>query len=48
MSDEMLRMLTWVGLGVGAVVVTMFLEVLLRTLTNRHGDVPDTQMLSRN
>jgi len=36
MSDELLRPLSWVGLGVGIVAVFMVLEVLLRTLFTRY------------
>jgi hypothetical protein len=35
MSDT----LTWVGLAVGVAVVTMFVEVLLRNLANRRGEM---------
>jgi hypothetical protein len=37
MSDDVIRVLLWVGLGVGIVAVFMVLEVLLRTLFNRYG-----------
>ena len=37
MSDETLRALTWVGVGVGIVVVFMVLEFVFRMLTNRYG-----------
>lgn len=37
MTTEIIRSLTWVGMGVGLVLVVTTLELILRTLTNRFG-----------
>ena len=39
---------TWVGVAVGIAVVTMFIEVILRNLINRRGEMSDpSQTLTR-
>jgi hypothetical protein len=47
MSDETLRALTWVGVGVGIVIVFMVLEFVFRVLTNRFG-TPQNGYTHRN
>ena len=37
MSEDLARALVWIGLAAVVVVVIAFLEVFLRTLTNRFG-----------
>jgi hypothetical protein len=37
MTTEIIRSLTWVGMGVGLVLVVTTLELTLRALTNRFG-----------
>lgn len=42
MNDEVVRSLSWVGLAVGIVLLFMFIELVLRTLTNRSGTPQET------
>jgi hypothetical protein len=42
MTTEIIRSLTWVGMGVGLVLVVTTLELVLRALANRFGTPQNT------
>jgi hypothetical protein len=46
MTTEIIRSLTWVGMGVGLVLVVTTLELILRALTTRFG-TPQGEFRSR-
>jgi hypothetical protein len=46
MTTEIIRSLTWVGMGVGLVLVVTTLELVLRALTARFG-TPQGELRSR-